>query len=618
MQSANPTCSSDLRQSTFATNAVSCVAAVIVATIATVINVGDPVRPVYSKDLEACDLRNIGASFSNSSELLRIDTSSFEESLIRKLKNLKDLEKLRKLRLLAFHYVKKLPRELICQIQLFEFGFNTFKLIPLAEEVQLQLQNVSSTSFRQDQGSRVQPMVLEGITYQQPQDQRSRAILYLLNYLVQKYLYQVVPRDILLRGLVHDLKLVPRSLKSLPTALINQINQREQLKKVQLNMSDRSLSNLSRSESIWVLNILPMNYTFFPIELGYLKDKLVELLDNKQTIFYLFRVYIESQLALDSTFDQFIAFYKSIGDRAYRIDTGGWYERVYQALLMNSTGSSLRRELSPLIGPRAVLRTIIYGLIRSRDESRDMLWKLSQGRKDREYLSKNMNRHRILTQTDYLVQFLSINKKFHINGAWIKFKQERAKRAKSRDRHLELQILKDPLHFNPKQYCRKNNRFQLITPHYETQTQNIYQRYDMLTQSQLWVQFLLKLRLDQVRARAQWMYTRYAMDRFQMISQEKVCRLKIETMAEEQNRQAQSPQSQTEEQDRQVQSPQSQTEEQDRQVQSPQFQRALNVSDILSFVLGAYFVFCVGHFVFCNCSICFNFLILIVLFYNYE
>jgi len=53
MQSANPTCSSDLRQSTFATNAASCVAAGIVAIVTTVINTRGPVSSLSSSGLSS-------------------------------------------------------------------------------------------------------------------------------------------------------------------------------------------------------------------------------------------------------------------------------------------------------------------------------------------------------------------------------------------------------------------------------------------------------------------------------------------------------------------------------------------------------------------------------------
>jgi len=58
MQSANPTCSSDLRplmKSNFATNAASCVAAGIVAIVTTVITTGGPVRSVSSKSTGRSD-----------------------------------------------------------------------------------------------------------------------------------------------------------------------------------------------------------------------------------------------------------------------------------------------------------------------------------------------------------------------------------------------------------------------------------------------------------------------------------------------------------------------------------------------------------------------------------
>jgi len=219
MQSANPTCSSDLRQSTFATNAASCVAAGIVAIVATVITTGGSVRSVSPRVISPSSFISL-----NPAGLIEkiekegppapapfVDHFLDSEILNRGIRGalIQEGNKRRNISALCLHYFKKVILELIKQIQL--FVPTTFSLISL--NIELQKFNLRPMGPRLD-FSRIW-LKRSDLEYQGPICTLDWVASCFLDYLIFEFIYFTYPYDQslelkdLLKKIASDLKLVP-------------------------------------------------------------------------------------------------------------------------------------------------------------------------------------------------------------------------------------------------------------------------------------------------------------------------------------------------------------------------------------------------------------------------
>ena len=406
MQSANPTCSSDLRQSTFATNAASCVAAGIVAIVTTVITTGGPALSVSPKFTDL------------------IDSHGFS------LRSFIVSPKLKKLSVLVFYYSKLLAVDLIRQIQQFmvppfEFISSTVEVQKFCQMRSLLQQDLSSTVevqkfcrmrrfLPQDLQTQRQLMLLIDATHDTPQYSSSRAstvsnhsrrlllsrvgvksqmpdnwsetirfwvIMRLLSDLADQYLGCISSNGQL------DILRIDRSLDCVPMEVIHRI--------VSASQGEGDCPWTPRLGLVSLSWLIPSNDLLSSlIQKGPQKNnRLIELLDDGQpilpygnpTIFHTFACYLKLKLASEDTFVQFKSIFRPFRpsvidkrDNIYKINTNPeeiWFNKY----LLDSTSSSLKEDLSPLIGPWLVITIIIYKLTKFKQSLLDVGCALEEG-----------------------------------------------------------------------------------------------------------------------------------------------------------------------------------------------------------------------------------------------
>ena len=250
--------------------------------------------------------------------------------------------KLKKLSVLALYSRKILSRDLIEQVQL--FVLLPFKVIPLDVE----LQKFEQVRHLLPQG----PLLNLSVPAKyRPEYVPIWAMFFLLAHLADQYIASIESEEKLLRAVYRDLVYVPQSLVSRIMA-VNR-SQRRQSQRTHPKVLAFGLSSI-------VDLILDAQFLHASVQLGPQKNnRLIALLDDGQSIFYFFMRYLGQRLVLEPTFAQFISNYINIWNPDCKncINCGSF---CYNKYMLDSTGSSLKNDLSPLIGPMSILNIIIF------------------------------------------------------------------------------------------------------------------------------------------------------------------------------------------------------------------------------------------------------------------
>jgi len=340
MQSANPTCSSDLRQSTFATNAASCVAAVIVATIATVINIGGPVSSVKSDFLISFDRSKNRYKalivFVLVRKNLDIDPKKFIPLILqlgsmyyffpfsssyytRKVHNIKLSQMSAFIKATSF---KILPLDLKKQIWLFCKPVVFNKDMPYEKE--LDLLELSSCTCIVEEGRR--RLIVE----------TGRSTVFITNlicifnfldFLVQDFIKRVVPPELFS-----------------PVFLYNYVVHVPMVVKYGV-LNLKPLDVFSITNTMLSLELID---DYEPYQTGR---------NNPLTIFYLFNLFLSYVLPLDSTYSAFVQSRKARLDRLRYCSSDKQKKELL--FLLDQSGSSLRNLIGPRIGSRLPILFLI-------------------------------------------------------------------------------------------------------------------------------------------------------------------------------------------------------------------------------------------------------------------
>jgi len=316
MQSANPTCSSDLRQSTFATNAASCVAAGIVATIATVISVD----PIFSKRIEPLPyIRN------DNFKLVVFNRRNRRRYFIEAIKKLSKKvkprpyirgDKFRPVSLNRIYFNRAIKKLELVKAFVFKKD-SVFKTAVCKDLIFSVFQFIEPIDFDTEIS-----LEAELFSVERPGAQ-DVVVMLLLSYLAKKFLEDSMPKG---KETINRLYTMGREFKAQ-----------------------------------YAPNCKYLIFLKTDIQTA---TKLVGLLDNEQSIFGLFKLYLVRVLSLDSTFAQFRNEIL-IPQYIYILTKAHFRKRLRKYLqdLLDLDCSELRKILTLLIGPRQVIIFLIKACI---------------------------------------------------------------------------------------------------------------------------------------------------------------------------------------------------------------------------------------------------------------